>query len=60
MTVRADITGNGCSDFTLFTITENGQSKAMTLPRIANLEVLCSGEGKLGFGQFFLTIHYTI
>jgi hypothetical protein len=60
MTVRADLCGKGISDFVLFTITENGQSKSISVPSIASLEVICSGEGKLGFGQFNMTIHYSI
>jgi hypothetical protein len=58
MTVRADTNGKGTSDFYLFTITENGQSRSISLPSIANLEVICSGDGKLGTGRFYMTIHY--
>ena len=31
MTVRADTTGNGISDYTLFSIDERGQTKSVTL-----------------------------
>jgi hypothetical protein len=60
MTVRADLDGKGFTDFVLFTIAENGQSKSISVPSIANLEVVCSGEGKLGLGQYHMTIHYSI
>ncbi len=59
MTVRADTTGNGVADTTLFTIAKRGQTKSVTLEFIANLEINCTGEENISCsGKFCLSIHY--
>ncbi|MCM3717346.1 S-Ena type endospore appendage [Fictibacillus phosphorivorans] len=58
--VFVDTTGSGQSDLLLFTITEYGQSRSATLPRMASLEVVCSGGNELCAGRYGLTIHYNM
>jgi hypothetical protein len=59
MTVYVDTSGNGQNDLVLFTISEYGQSRSASLPRIASLEVVCSGQTELCTGRYGLVIHYT-
>jgi hypothetical protein len=59
MTVRADTNRDGVSDTTLFTITERGQTKSVTLESIANLEIGCTeGVDSNCYGKFCISIHY--
>jgi hypothetical protein len=59
MTVRADTDGDGVSDTTLFTITQRGQTKSVTLESVANLEISCTGGEVLNCnGKFCISIHY--
>jgi hypothetical protein len=59
MTVRVDTEGDGVSDTHLFTITEKGQTKSVSLGTIANLEISCTGgENSHCSGSYCLSIHY--
>ncbi|MBM7618741.1 hypothetical protein JOC95_000583 [Bacillus tianshenii] len=57
MTVRAG-TGGG-DDVILFTISEKGQTKSVSLSQIANLEVSCDGVGNSRcFGTYCINLHF--
>lgn len=59
LTVKADTTGDGISDITLFTLTELNQTKSITLGAVASLEISSSSSAELkGVGQFSITAHY--
>ncbi|MZQ82137.1 hypothetical protein GQF01_08290 [Paenibacillus sp. 5J-6] len=59
LTVKADTTGDGISDITLFTLTELNQTKSITLGAVASLEISSSSSAELkGIGQFSITAHY--
>ncbi|WP_243293153.1 S-Ena type endospore appendage [Bacillus sp. FJAT-47783] len=59
MTVRADIDGDGIPDITLFNLTEENQTKSVTINSIASIEVSCEGEeNQKCTGTFCIDIHY--
>jgi hypothetical protein len=59
LTVKADTTGDGISDITLFTLTELNQTKSITLGAVTSLEISSSSSAELkSVGQFSITAHY--
>ncbi|MDU0202411.1 S-Ena type endospore appendage [Paenibacillus sp. MAH-36] len=59
LTVKADTTGDGISDITLFTLTELNQTKSITLGAVASLEISSSSSAEIkSVGQYSITAHY--
>lgn len=59
LTVKADTTGDGISDTTLFTLSELNQTKSITLGAVAGLEISASSSAEIkSVGQYSITAHY--